>query len=97
MHPATHEEEFDENISEHDLAGRHDRFEDPALATQNAEDIAALNAAIDALPIDFREVLVLRELEGCSYKEIAQIIGTPIGTVMSRLARARDSAPRALQ
>lgn len=96
MHPATHEEEFDENISEHDLAGRHDRFEDPALATQNAEDIAALNAAIDALPIDFREVLVLRELEGCSYKEIAQIIGTPIGTVMSRLARARAILHRAL-
>jgi RNA polymerase sigma-70 factor (ECF subfamily) len=42
-----------------------------------------------ALPRDFREVLVLREIEGCSYKEIADIVGAPIGTVMSRLSRAR--------
>jgi RNA polymerase sigma-70 factor, ECF subfamily len=45
--------------------------------------------AIAALPIDFREVVVLRELEGLSYKEISEVSGIPLGTVMSRLARAR--------
>lgn len=91
-----HHEEFDENLAEHDSAGRQNGFDDPALASQRAEDIATLNAALDALPIEFREVIVLREIEGCSYKEIAQIIGAPIGTVMSRLARARALLERLL-
>lgn len=48
-----------------------------------------LRQCLDGLPREFREVLVLRELEGCSYKEIAEIVGAPIGTVMSRLSRGR--------
>jgi len=52
-------------------------------------DRGELRAAIEALPVEFREVLVLRELEGMSYKEIAEIAEVPVGTVMSRLARAR--------
>ena len=50
---------------------------------------ASVNAGLDRLGPEFREVLVLRELEGLSYKEIAQVTDVPIGTVMSRLARAR--------
>ncbi|HJP97490.1 MAG TPA: sigma factor-like helix-turn-helix DNA-binding protein [Rhodanobacteraceae bacterium] len=48
------------------------------------------------VPPEFREVLVLRELEGCSYKEIASITDLKIGTVMSRLARARARLQREL-
>jgi RNA polymerase sigma-70 factor, ECF subfamily len=48
-----------------------------------------VHAALKELPRAFREVIVLRELEGLSYKEIARVTGVPIGTVMSRLARAR--------
>jgi RNA polymerase sigma-70 factor (ECF subfamily) len=50
---------------------------------------ARLQAAISALPLVYRETLRLRELEGMDYREIAQVTGVPIGTVMSRLARAR--------
>jgi RNA polymerase sigma-70 factor (ECF subfamily) len=52
-------------------------------------DRRLLNEAISALPAQFREALVLRELEDLSYKDIARITDAPIGTVMSRLARAR--------
>jgi RNA polymerase sigma factor (sigma-70 family) len=48
-----------------------------------------INEAIEKLPLEFREVVILRELEELSYKEIATITGIPIGTVMSRLSRAR--------
>src|SRR5262245_26327199 len=49
-----------------------------------------LRQALEALPLEFREVIVLRELEDCSYKEIAAITDVPLGIVMSRLARARQ-------
>ena len=49
-----------------------------------------MRAALEQLPVDFREVIVLREIEGLSYKEIAAVVRVPIGTVMSRLARARE-------
>lgn len=54
-----------------------------------ASDRDAVNRAVAALPIEFREVIVLREVDGLSYKEISDVVGAPIGTVMSRLARAR--------
>jgi RNA polymerase sigma factor (sigma-70 family) len=55
-----------------------------------------LTRALEDLPPRFREVLVLRELEGCSYKEVAEITSMPIGTVMSALARARQRLQRTL-
>ena len=53
-------------------------------------DRDTLRAVLEALPLEFREALVLRELEGLSYKEIAEVAEVPVGTVMSRLARARQ-------
>jgi len=64
-----------------------------AIAGDNRE---RLTRALADLPPRFREVLVLRELEGCSYKEIAAVTSVPIGTVMSTLARARQRLQRAL-
>ena len=55
-----------------------------------------LSRALEDLPARYREVLVLRELEGCSYKEIAELVGIPIGTVMSSLARGRERLREAL-
>jgi RNA polymerase sigma-70 factor (ECF subfamily) len=59
-----------------------------ALIARSA-NVETVRKAIGELPVEFREIIVLRELEGCSYKEIADVARVPIGTVMSRLARAR--------
>lgn len=61
-----------------------------------ASDRAELQRALDRLAPEFRETLVLRELQDLSYKEIARVTGAPIGTVMSRLARARRHLQQAL-
>ena len=63
--------------------------EDPLQASIRAQEARSLAAAIAALRPEFREVLLLREMEDLSYREIATVTGAPIGTVMSRLARAR--------
>jgi RNA polymerase sigma-70 factor (ECF subfamily) len=63
--------------------------DDPETALIARADELRLQAAIEALPAVFRETLVLRDVQGLGYREIAEITGTPIGTVMSRLARAR--------
>lgn len=63
---------------------------DPEAALSDAQDAARLAEALAALPAELRECLVLKELEELSYKEIAQVTGVPIGTVMSRLWRARQ-------
>jgi RNA polymerase sigma-70 factor (ECF subfamily) len=76
-------ETFDEEI--HQSAGE--------SATQEAfrqkANAASLRLAMEKLPVEFREIIVLHDLEGLAYKEIANVAGIPIGTVMSRLARAR--------
>jgi RNA polymerase sigma-70 factor (ECF subfamily) len=61
----------------------------PEAAFARSVDRRLLNEAIAALPVQFREVLVLRELEDLAYRDIARIAGIPVGTVMSRLSRAR--------
>ena len=61
----------------------------PAVTLDKNATIKAVREAIEALPVDFRETVVLRELEGLSYKEISEVTGVPLGTVMSRLARGR--------
>jgi RNA polymerase sigma-70 factor (ECF subfamily) len=62
----------------------------PEAAAVAGEERELLRKALDELPDEFREAIVLRELEGLSYKEIAAVTGAPLGTVMSRLARARE-------
>ena len=65
--------------------------EDPESAAIRKDERMKLEAAIARLPTDYREVLILREVEDLSYREIAEIAGVPMGTVMSRLARAREA------
>ncbi len=69
---------------------------DPALAAERAEARRRIARAIDELPAGEREVLVLREFEGLRYREIAELVGIPIGTVMSRLYAARRHLAAAL-
>lgn len=82
---------FDEEI--HTVDG--DLLNPERLALREA-DSARVRHALENLPAEFREVLVLREIEGLSYKEIATVVDIPVGTVMSRLARARNRLQRGL-
>jgi len=66
-----------------------DESASPAIMVERAEEAELITKAMDELPAEFREILVLRHQEGLSYKEIADIAQIPPGTVMSRLARAR--------
>lgn len=70
--------------------------DDPETLALRRTAALKLNSAIAAIPAAFREVVVLREMEGLSYKEIATVVDAPIGTVMSRLARARAELRRIL-
>lgn len=87
--PAGLLEEFDEEMH----PAHHSNPETSAM--QN-DDRRRLVSALESLPARSREMLVLREIEGCSYKEIAEITGVPIGTVMSTLSRGRERLHRAL-
>jgi RNA polymerase sigma-70 factor (ECF subfamily) len=70
--------------------------DEPHTAALRRADRLQLNQAIAALPIPLREVLVLHDIEDMPYKDIARIVDIPIGTVMSRLSRAREAMRRAL-
>jgi RNA polymerase sigma-70 factor (ECF subfamily) len=62
----------------------------PQEAMERESDRSTIHQAIACLPHEYRETLILRELEGLSYREIADVLNIPVGTVMSRLARARE-------
>ena len=82
---------FDEEIH----GSRHESVS-PATILEHAEDAELVKQAMDELPAESREILALRHQEGLSYKEIADIAQIPLGTVMSRLARARDKLKECL-
>jgi RNA polymerase sigma-70 factor (ECF subfamily) len=86
----TVEEEYDEDRHGSGSAADGGGGISPEDLAARASDARWLRGCIDALPRDYREVIVLRELEELSYKEISAIVDIPIGTVMSRLARGRD-------
>src|SRR5437773_4233601 len=75
----SHNESFDET-----LHGMPSEIDDPHSLMQRRADVAAVRGAIEQLPAEFREIILLREMEGLSYKEIAEIADLTIGTVMSR-------------
>jgi RNA polymerase sigma-70 factor (ECF subfamily) len=77
-------EPIDDNLDELGLD-----FADPEMLLLQSVDVQIVRQALQELPVEFREVVVLRELEGFAYKEIAAVVDLPLGTVMSRLARGR--------
>jgi RNA polymerase sigma-70 factor (ECF subfamily) len=83
--PAEINDEFDETV--HTPAQATDSPEAKLISRAESD---RLRKALEALPAAFREVLVLREIEGLSYKEISDVTGVPMGTVMSSLSRARQ-------
>jgi len=90
---------FDEEFHSLDAADAgevryHDNNPEQLLLRKDSE--RQLQRALAALPLEFREVMVMRELEDLSYKQIAAIVGIPIGTVMSRLGRGRKLLAKAL-
>lgn len=92
-------QEFDEEAhgEEAAAAGTVLRFPlDPEAAAIERAERELLQTCLRALPAEYREAIVLRELHGCSYREIAHVADVPLGTVMSRLARARKLLRRAL-
>jgi RNA polymerase sigma-70 factor, ECF subfamily len=89
--PAGQAVEFDEEAHTPETAAG------PELELARVRASDSVRGALAALPVEFREVIVLRELEGLSYREIATVIDAPIGTVMSRLSRARHQLACALR
>jgi RNA polymerase sigma-70 factor (ECF subfamily) len=91
-----------------DLVGRMDAFDEqrhssehetasPEARLMQIDDVALIERALSRLSGRFRELLVLRELEGLSYQELSEVLGIPIGTVMSGLSRSRQALRVALQ
>jgi RNA polymerase sigma factor (sigma-70 family) len=81
---------------EEELGRVADAAPDPEVQQLRNADRRMVHSSLEALPAEYREALVLRELEGMSYREIARVTDAPIGTVMSRLARGRKRLEAAL-
>ena len=86
-----------DNDESYDMQGRMKDSETPEGLVLTDEIRSTVNAAIDALPEDLRTAIVLRELEGLSYEEIAAAMDCPVGTVRSRIFRAREAIDRRLR
>ena len=84
--------EFDEKTHSSAVADEH-----PEAALLRSAAKESLSRALDGLALEYREVIVLRELQGLSYKEISEVAGVPVGTVMSRLSRARTRLQQAVR
>ena len=83
-------EEFDEDsYALQEVALAQPGINNPESALTQRQDQRLVHSALESLPVEFREVLVMRELDDLSYRQIADVIGIPIGTVMSRLSRGR--------
>ena len=87
--------EFDEDLHNEPASNGRTSDTPEGLLLRSAQQ-RFLNDAVEALPVEFREVFVLREMDGLSYKEIADLARIPIGTVMSRLSRARRQLQAAI-
>ena len=91
LHTGSSTTEFDETVHSEAIADEH-----PGSAHSRRDLRETLAEVLDRLPPEFLEVIVLRELEGLSYKEISEVADVPVGTVMSRLSRARKRLQEAL-
>jgi RNA polymerase sigma-70 factor (ECF subfamily) len=91
LHTGSSTTEFDETVHSEAIADEH-----PGSALSRRGLRETLAEVLDRLPPEFREVIVLREMEGLSYKEISEVADVPVGTVMSRLSRARKRLQEAL-
>ena len=91
---------FDEdaiNVDTEGVEGWRAAESNPEVIMLQAAQRKLVAQSLEEIPVGYREILVLRELEDLSYKDIARIAGLPIGTVMSRLARGRDLLRRSLE
>jgi len=95
--PVTYDLDLQGNDESSDMVGRLKDPETPEGLALTEEIRATVNAAIGELPEDLRTAIVLRELEGMSYEEIAQSMDCPVGTVRSRIFRAREAIDRRLR
>jgi RNA polymerase sigma-70 factor, ECF subfamily len=95
--PVEYDLDLQNSEESYDAQGRLKDSETPEALVMTDEIRATVNAAIDALPEDLRTAIVLRELEGLSYEEIAATMDCPVGTVCSRIFRAREAIDRRLR